>query len=120
MSDFEKQKTSKSEKPRIHRIRITLTSRNVANLEKVCADLKKGAMDKNLKVMGPVRLPTKRLKIVTRKSPCGNGTNTWDRFEMRIHKRIIDLKSPSEIVKQITSISIEPGVEVEVTIKDSK
>ena len=46
------------------------------------------------------------------------GTNSWDRFEMRIHKRLIDLHSPSEIVKQITSISIEPGVEVEVTIAD--
>ena len=46
------------------------------------------------------------------------GTNTWDRYEMRIHKRLIDLHSPSEIVKQITSISIEPGVEVEVTIAD--
>lgn len=39
-------------------------------------------------------------------------------FQMRIHKRIIDLHSPSEIVKQITSISIEPGVVVEVTIAD--
>ena len=36
-----------------------------------------------------------------------------------IAKRIIDLHSPSEIVKQITSISIEPGVEIEVIIKDS-
>lgn len=39
-----------------------------------------------------------------------------DRYELRIHKRLIDLHSPSEIVKQITSISLEPGVEVEVTI----
>ena len=37
---------------------------------------------------------------------------------MRIHKRLLDLHSPPEIVKQITSISIEPGVEVEVTIAD--
>jgi ribosomal protein S10 len=50
--------------------------------------------------------------------PLSPGTNTWDRYEMRIHKRLIDLHSPSEIVKQITSISIEPGVEVEVTIAD--
>jgi len=107
------------EESRIHRIRITLPSRNVKNLEKVCADLKKGAVDKNLKVSGPVRLPTKILRLTTRKSPCGEGTNSWDRFEMRIHKRIIDLHSPSEIVKQITSISIEPGVEVEVTIADN-
>ena len=102
----------------VHRIRITLTSRNVKNLEKVCADLKKGALDKKLSVSGPVRMPTKILRITTRKAPSGEGTNTWDRFEMRIHKRIIDLHAPSEVVKQITSISIEPGVEVDVTIND--
>jgi small subunit ribosomal protein S20e len=107
-----------AEVQQVHHIRITLTSRNVKNLEKVCAELIRGAKDKQLKVKGPVRMPTKVLRITTRKSPCGEGTNTWDRFEMRIHKRLIDLHSPSEVVKQITSISIEPGVEVEVTIAD--
>ena len=101
-----------------HRIRITLTSRNVQNLEKVCRDLKKGAVDQKLHVSGPVRLPTKHLRITTRKAPSGEGTNTWDRFEMRIHKRLMDLVAPSSVVKQITSISIEPGVEVDVTIND--
>ena len=43
----------------IHWIRITLTSRNVKSLEKVCADLIRGAKEKNLKVKGPVRMPTK-------------------------------------------------------------
>nr|XP_042122453.1 40S ribosomal protein S20-like [Peromyscus maniculatus bairdii] len=103
----------------IHRIRITLTSRNVKSLEKVCGDLIRGAKEKNLKVKGPVYMPTKTLRITTRKTPCGEGSKTWDRFQMRIHKRLIDLHSPSEIVKQITSISIEPGVEVEVTIADA-
>jgi ribosomal protein S10 len=49
----------------------------------VCSDLITGAKDKQLKVKGPVRIPTKVLHITTRKSPCGEGTNTWDRFEMR-------------------------------------
>lgn len=92
----------------VHRIRITLTSRNVANIEKVCADLKKVALDKKLHVSGPVRMPTKKLTITTRKAPSGEGTNTWDKFEMRIHKRLIDLHAPSEVVKQLTSIPIEP------------
>ncbi|XP_045660982.1 40S ribosomal protein S20-like [Ursus americanus] len=48
----------------------------------------------------------------------GEGSKTWDHFQMRLHKRLIDLHSPSEIVKQITSISIEPGVKDEVTIAD--
>merc|ERR1712080_504579 len=80
-----------------HKIRITLTSRNVK---------------------GPVRLPTKRLHIVTRKTPCGEGSKTWDHLEMKIHKRLIDIESPAEVVKQITSMSIESGVEVEVTIQN--
>merc|ERR1712144_155398 len=116
MADFQKPGKMDGEEARIHKIRIYLTSRNVKALEKVCADLIKGAKDKRLMCKGPVRMPTKILKITTRKSPCGEGTNTWDRFEMRIHKRVIDLHSPSETVKQITSINIEPGVVVEVTI----
>eukprot|EP01087_Luapelamoeba_hula_P008810 TRINITY_DN222_c0_g1_i1.p2 TRINITY_DN222_c0_g1~~TRINITY_DN222_c0_g1_i1.p2 ORF type:complete len:143 (-),score=19.98 TRINITY_DN222_c0_g1_i1:58-432(-) len=109
-------KQGREEEQSFHRIRITLTSRNVRNLEKVCADLLKEAKKQDLRVKGPVRLPTKILHITTRKTPCGEGSKTWDRFEMRIHKRLIDLHSPSEVVKQITSITIEPGVEVEVTI----
>ncbi|GAU33725.1 hypothetical protein TSUD_52580 [Trifolium subterraneum] len=103
----------------IHKIRITLSSKHVKNLEKVCADLVRGAKDKHLRVKGPVRMPTKVLHITTRKTPCGEGTNTWDRFELRVHKRVIDLYSSPDVVKQITSITIEPGVEVEVTIADA-
>jgi small subunit ribosomal protein S20e len=70
---------------KIHKIRITLTSSNVKNLEKclhipdslctflltrfpVSNDLINRAKDKQLRVKGPVRLPTKVLKITTRKT----------------------------------------------------
>ena len=33
-----------------------------------------------VKVAGPVRMPTKVLRLTTRKSPCGEGTNTFDRW----------------------------------------
>uniref|UniRef100_A0A7N5PA84 Small ribosomal subunit protein uS10 n=1 Tax=Ailuropoda melanoleuca TaxID=9646 RepID=A0A7N5PA84_AILME len=72
----------------IHQIRITLTSRNVKSLEKVCADLIRGAKEKNLKVKWPVQMPTKTLRITTRNTPCGEVFKTWDRFQMRIHKRL--------------------------------
>ncbi len=39
----------------------------------VCADLVNGAKDQKLKVKGPVRMPTKHLRITTRKTPCGEG-----------------------------------------------
>lgn len=53
-----------------------VTSRNdcyVLDATAVCAELIKGAKDKELKVKGPVRMPTKTLRITTRKSPCGEG-----------------------------------------------
>jgi small subunit ribosomal protein S20e len=64
----------------IHRIRITLTSCNVKSLQKVCADLIRGAKEKNLKVKGLVHMLTKTLRITTRKTPvvkvlrCGTGS----------------------------------------------
>jgi small subunit ribosomal protein S20e len=71
----------------------------------VCADLIGGAKKQQLRIKGPVRMPTKILRITTRKTPCGEGSKTWDRFQMRIHKRVIDLHSSSEIVRQIVSFS---------------
>ncbi|KAK0305174.1 40S ribosomal protein S20 [Friedmanniomyces endolithicus] len=115
MSYNDAKKGSQLDGPKIHKIRITLTSRKVDSLEKVCSELIERAKSKDLRVKGPVRMPTKKLKISTRKTPCGEGSKTWDMYEMRIHKRLIDLNAPTEVVKQII-INIEAGVEVEVTI----
>jgi small subunit ribosomal protein S20e len=74
MAAYAKDGKGMEEEAPVHRIRITLTSRNVKSLEKVCQDLIKGAKDKELKVKGPVRMPTKILRITTRKTPCGEQT----------------------------------------------
>ncbi|XP_052567565.1 40S ribosomal protein S20-like, partial [Culex pipiens pallens] len=50
----------------LHRNRVTLILRNVRSLEKVCADLISGAEKQKLRVKGPVRMPTKILRITTR------------------------------------------------------
>uniref|UniRef100_A0A8D1HIV7 Small ribosomal subunit protein uS10 n=2 Tax=Sus scrofa TaxID=9823 RepID=A0A8D1HIV7_PIG len=98
----------------IHGIRITVARPNMRSLEQVCADLIRGAKEKNLKVKGPA----KTLRITTRRTPCGEGSKTWGRFQMRIHRRRMDLPSPSKAVEQIPSVRTEPGVEAEVTIAD--
>ena len=64
-------------------------------------------------------MPTKTLRVTTEKTTCDEGSKTWDHFQMKIHKRLIVLHSLSEIVKQISSISTEPEVEVEVIIADA-
>jgi small subunit ribosomal protein S20e len=77
------------EPAKAHKIRITLTSRKVQALEKVCRELIERANSKQLHVKGPVRLPTKILKVTTRKTPCGEGSKTWDCYELRIHSKFL-------------------------------
>uniref|UniRef100_A0A673UMX5 Small ribosomal subunit protein uS10 n=2 Tax=Suricata suricatta TaxID=37032 RepID=A0A673UMX5_SURSU len=100
------------------RIRMTLTSHDEKSLDKVCADLIRGTKEKNVQVKGPVWMLTNTLRIRTTKTPRGEGSETWGCFQGRIPKRLTDLHRPSEVGKQMTSISIEPRVEVEGTTAD--
>nr|AAO59419.1 40S rRNA protein-like protein [Schistosoma japonicum] len=97
-------------------VRVTLTAASIKPLEKVADGLIKKAKDQNLRVKGPVRMPTKVLRVTTRKTPCGEGSKTWDRFQLRIHKRVIDLLSTDEATLQLKHIYLEPGVNCDVIV----
>ena len=119
MADLEKGKgKGEDTQSKPQKIRFTLTSTKLAVLEATTAKLIASAKKENLKVIGPVRHPTKILRVTVRRSPCGNGTQTFDRFEMRIHKRVVNLISPAEYIKKVTDFTIEPGVEVELHFTD--
>lgn len=95
---------------------MTLKGREVKPLEWACNEIVMRAKNKGYETKGPVRIPTKILRITTRKSPCGEGTNTWDRYEMRIHKRVIDIHCPSSVVKDITTFKIDASVDVNLIV----
>lgn len=102
-----------------YKIRMTLTSTNVKALEKVTSEFIARAKKRELKHFGPIRMPTKTLRITTRKTPCGEGSKTWSRYQLRIHKRVLDFKSTSEVVKDVTKMTIDPVVTVEIIFEDS-
>jgi small subunit ribosomal protein S10 len=96
--------------------RIKLTSTNLLMLENVCHEIK-GIGEKNgIKFRGPHPLPTKKMKVVTRKSPCGQGTNTWDKYELRIHRRVIDLGADDRSIRQLMRLKIPDDVYIEVSL----
>merc|ERR1712167_21800 len=101
----------------IMRIRVQLKGREVKHLEEACNEMITRAKNKQYETRGPVRIPTKILRITTRKSPCGEGTNTWDRYEMKIHKRVIDIMCPSSVVKDITTFKIDSSVDVDLIVQ---
>merc|ERR1712151_875873 len=98
------------------KIRITLKGREVKPLEQACSRIVERAKGRGYETRGPMRIPTKILRITCRKSPCGEGTNTWDRYEMRIHKRVIDIFCPISVVRDITSFKMSNQVDIDLQI----
>tara|TARA_Y100000034_G_C6820561_1_gene369511 strand:- start:179 stop:487 length:309 start_codon:yes stop_codon:yes gene_type:complete len=100
------------------KVRIKLDSIDIEMLNKICAEIKSLAKKSGINVSGPVPLPTKKLKVTTRKSPCGDGTATFDRFEMRIHKRLIDLPANERVLHNIMKMRIPKNVNIKIEMKD--
>lgn len=97
--------------------RIRLSSTNIKQLEDVCEQVKSIAQRTGVRISGPIPLPTKRLVVTTRKSPCGQGTATWDKWEMRIHKRLIDIDADERTMRQIMRIRVPSDVFIEVELR---
>jgi small subunit ribosomal protein S10 len=96
--------------------RIKLTSPNLTNLEQVCREIRGITEKTGIRVKGPLPLPTKRLKVVTRKAPSGQGTHTYDRWEMRVHRRLIDLDADDRTMRQLMRLRVPEDVFIEVSL----
>lgn len=108
------------EKEVLSNFKLTLTHKQSKGLEICIRDIQRkiDSMVKdsnaNVKASGPARMPTKRMHITTRKSPCGNGTNTFDHFEMRIHKRVFHITCSDKNFQAIVGgVYTEPGMILE-------
>ena len=106
---------SPSEQSMAQFARIKLTSTNLEQLERVSKEIKDITEKTGVKMRGPQPLPTKRLKITTRKAPTGEGTHTFDHWQMRIHRRILDVEPDDRTMKQITKLRIPEDVKIELT-----
>ena len=99
-------------------VRIKLNSIDIGMLNEICNSIREIAQKSGINISGPVPLPTKKLKIKTRKSPCGDGTATFDRFEMRIHKRLIDLPANEKVLHHIMRMKIPKNINIKIEMKD--
>ena len=100
------------------RVRVKLNSTDIGMLNNICTTIQEISKRAGIIMRGPVPLPTKKLKITTRKSPCGDGTATFDRFEMRIHKRLIDLPANDKVLHSIMRLQIPKSVNIKIEVKD--
>ena len=100
------------------KVRIKLSSIDIDALNSIIEMIRDISNKAGIIMRGPIPLPTRRMKITTRKSPCGNGTATFDRFEMRVHKRIIDLPAEDRVLHPIMMLKIPRSVQIKIEMKD--
>lgn len=87
------------------------------DLDSVCDEIMGISKKTGVKIKGPTPLPVKRLNMVTRKSPCGQGTNTYEKWQMRMHRRIIDLAADDKAIRQLMRLRIPENVYIELVLK---
>jgi len=100
------------------RVRIKFSSIDIDALNEIIKMVKEISDRTGVIMRGPIPLPTKRMKVTTRKSPCGDGTATFDRFEMRVHKRIIDLPAEDRVLHPIMHLKIPRSVQIKIEMKE--
>ena len=116
-TDYDKEKEKGEYNPDTSpTIRMILKSRETKNLDFVANNIVRLSKERGFVVRGPKFMPNKHLSLTVRKSPCGEGTNTFDAYEMKIHTRIIDVKCTANDVSEITKFKIKPGVDINIKI----
>ncbi len=103
----------------MQKARINLASIDISKLNQITVSILDIAEKTKVKVVGPIPLPTKRLKHTVRKSPCGDGKASFERFEMRVHKRMIDLGINERALRLVMRVPIPEDVSIEVEMLES-
>ena len=98
------------------RARIKLTSTDTQKLEGVCDEIREIAQKIGVKLVGPIPLPSKKHVVPTRRTPCGDGSKTWDHYEMRVHKRLIEIDARDRVMRSIMRIRVPNEVYIEMEI----
>lgn len=98
----------------MQKARIKITSTNIDRINEICSAIVDIATKTGVDIKGPIPLPTKKLKLTTRKCPCGDGKASWERYEMRIHKRLIDLGMDERALRLVMRVPIPKGLNIEI------
>tara|TARA_Y100000031_G_scaffold130139_1_gene149634 strand:+ start:95 stop:406 length:312 start_codon:yes stop_codon:yes gene_type:complete len=103
----------------MQKARIKLASTDINKINQTCEYIKSISEKTGVQMKGPVPLPTKKLRVTSRKSPCGDGTATWDRYEMRVFKRLIDLGLDERALRLVMRVPIPEGLNIEIEMIDA-
>lgn len=96
------------------RIRVRLKSYDYRVLDTTCEQLLDTALRTGAKILGPVPLPTQTTHITVPRSPFID-KNSQETFEIKVHKRIVDIIEPTDkTIDSLMHLELPAGVDIEV------
>ncbi len=98
--------------------KIKAISPDHKKLEELCEEIKRVAQKTGINISGPIPLPTKEMEVNTMKSPCGDGSRTFESWKMRVHKRLIEIESDERTLRQIMRTEVPSEVKIEIELKE--
>jgi small subunit ribosomal protein S10 len=105
------EKTTKDSQPRI-RIKIRAYDHKI--IDQATETIIKTAERSGATVIGPIPLPTEKRKYTVNRSTFVH-KDSREQYEMRVHKRLIDITNPTErTIDSLMSLNLPAGVDVEI------
>jgi len=104
----------KTEGVQSNRIRIKIKAYDNKVIDQSARKIVETAERSGAKISGPVPLPTEIHKVTVNKSTFVH-KDAREQYEMRVHKRLIDIVEPSpKTIESLTSLDLPAGVDVEI------
>jgi small subunit ribosomal protein S10 len=100
------------------KIRILLKAFDAQLLDQSAQRIVKAAKETGAEVRGPVPMPTrKNIWCVVKPTALGRSSRTMEHFEIRTHKRLLDIVNPGEqTVEALSKLEFPGGVEIELKL----
>ena len=96
------------------KIRIKLKAYDHRIIDKSVEQIIETALRSGAQIIGPIPLPTDKSKITVIKSPHVH-KDSREQFEMRTHKRLLDIINPtSKTIDNLMSLDLPHGVDIEI------
>jgi len=98
----------------IQKLRIALKAYETSLLNDSCTQIINAVETGGVKAIGPIPLPTKRRIYCVLRSPHVN-KDAREHFEMRTHKKIIDVYKPTDdVMENLRKLDLAAGVDIEI------
>ncbi len=109
-------KVSKKKEEAVSKLRIRVMAYEYKVLDISVKQIIDTALRYDAQVVGPIPLPTEIKKYTVNRAPFVY-KNAREQFEMRVHRRVIDIINPTpKIMDALTNLSLPSGVNIDVKI----